>query len=530
MGKRDKKKGKGAEKTAAKTEKKVLQKMKKELAAKGEDEIEKLIAEFREQDKKRSAIVEEQCPPPSPRSAVSLCAHPDKEELVLFGGEYFNGNKTFMYNDLYFYNIKKDQWRILQCPVKPPPRCSHQAVMVSQCGGQMWVFGGEFASPTRSNFYHYKDLWVYHIAQQQWEQVKSPGAPSARSGHRMIASRKQLVVFGGFHESVRDYKYFNDVYVFDLEKYQWTKIDPVGKCPSPRSGCQLAPLIDGKVLLYGGYSREKVKKDVDRGTVHTDMFNLQLEEKNGVFKWKWVMVKQCGCQPIPRSGFSMATGPGNKAFVFGGVHDEDEDEESLTGIFHNDFYSIELDKGRWLPVILRGKPDKTEKKKRRKAKDEMDVGDENQSTDEEDISNKCKDISISEENKMEQVQTFSEDGIFTVKIGPQCSSTESNNDTLVCSSSDSERKSEVFTPHPRMNAGMVVKNGILYLYGGLYEDGDKQFTLSDMYAIDVHKMEDWKVIIPLNTELLEWVESEDSSSHGSSSEGSDDENDGMEVE
>lgn len=36
MGKKDKKKGKGAEKTALKTEKKALNKLKKTLAAKGE--------------------------------------------------------------------------------------------------------------------------------------------------------------------------------------------------------------------------------------------------------------------------------------------------------------------------------------------------------------------------------------------------------------------------------------------------------------------------------------------------------------
>lgn len=36
MGKKDKKKGKGAEKTAVKTEKRALNKLKKDLAAKGE--------------------------------------------------------------------------------------------------------------------------------------------------------------------------------------------------------------------------------------------------------------------------------------------------------------------------------------------------------------------------------------------------------------------------------------------------------------------------------------------------------------
>ena len=46
-----------------------------------------------------------------------------------------------------------------------------QAVLVSQGGGQLWVFGGEFTSPTESQFYHYKDLWCFHFASKRWEKV-----------------------------------------------------------------------------------------------------------------------------------------------------------------------------------------------------------------------------------------------------------------------------------------------------------------------------------------------------------------------
>lgn len=74
---------------------------------------------------------------------------------------------------------------------------------MSQKGGQMWIFGGEFASPTKSQFYHYKDLWVYHFAEKRWEQIKASGAPTSRSGHRMVASHKRLIIFGGFHESIK---------------------------------------------------------------------------------------------------------------------------------------------------------------------------------------------------------------------------------------------------------------------------------------------------------------------------------------
>jgi hypothetical protein len=72
----------------------------------------------------------------------------------------------------------------------------------------------------------------------------------------------------------------------------------------------------------------------------------------------------------------------------------------------------------------------------------------------------------------------SDDGIFKVTVGPATS--VASPQQYAESSSGAQH---VFTPSPRMNCGLVVKHGILYLYGGLVEDGDKQFTLSDFYSL-----------------------------------------------
>lgn len=59
--------------------------------------------------------------------------------------------------------------------------------------------------------------------------LRAPGGPSARSGHRMAHIKKQLIIFGGFHDNLRDYKYYNDVHIFNLETYVWHKIEVSGK-------------------------------------------------------------------------------------------------------------------------------------------------------------------------------------------------------------------------------------------------------------------------------------------------------------
>ena len=33
--------------------------------------------------------------------------------------------------------------------------------------------------------------------------IRAPGGPSARSGHRMVVYKKNIIVFGGFHDNIR---------------------------------------------------------------------------------------------------------------------------------------------------------------------------------------------------------------------------------------------------------------------------------------------------------------------------------------
>lgn len=49
-------------------------------------------------------------------------------------------------------------------------------------------------------------------------------------------------------------------------------------------------------------------------------------------------------------------------------------------------------------------------------------------------------------------------------------------------------------PCPRSSAMVAVKHGVLYVYGGMFEVGDRQVTLSDLHCIDLHRMDQWKVL------------------------------------
>ncbi|XP_006212474.2 kelch domain-containing protein 4 [Vicugna pacos] len=502
MGKKGKKekKGRGAEKTAAKMEKKVSKRSRKE-----EEDLEALIAHFQTLDAKKTQIVETPCAPPSPRLNASLSAHPEKDELILFGGEYFNGQKTFLYNELYIYNIRKDAWTKVDIPSPPPRRCAHQAVVVPQGGGQLWVFGGEFASPDGEQFYHYKDLWVLHLATKTWEQVRSPGGPSGRSGHRMVAWKRQLILFGGFHESTRDYIYYNDVYAFNLDTLTWSKLSPSGAGPTPRSGCQMSVTAQGSIVVYGGYSKQRVRKDVDRGIQHSDMFLLKSEEgREG--RWAWTRINPSGAKPTPRSGFSVAVAPNHQTLLFGGVCDKEE-EESLEGDFLNDLHFYDPARNRWFAGQLKGP--RSEKRRRRRGKKAEPGGADKQEVEH-----------TSTQEPLEVIrEVVAEDGtVVTIKQVLAAPGMAGRPESDV---EDSPEEAVVppVEPSPRSNAMLAVKHGRLYLYGGMFEAGDRQVTLSDLYCLDLHKMEEWTVLVEMDPETQEWLEETDSEEDSDEAEG-----------
>lgn len=68
--------------------------------------------------------------------------------------------------------------------------------------------------------------------------------------------------------------------------------------------------------------------------------------------------------------------------------------------------------------------------------------------------------------------------------------------------SASEASSSAQEPCPRSNAMLAVKHGLLYVYGGMFEAGDRQVTLSDLYCLDLHKMEEWKTLVEMDPSKL----------------------------
>ncbi|KAL9228416.1 hypothetical protein vseg_004002 [Gypsophila vaccaria] len=530
MGKKQKKPGKGKEKTEKKTAKAEVKKARRETKKLSpEDDIDAILMSIqKEEAKKKEVIVEENVPAPSPRSNCSLTINPLKEtELILYGGEFYNGNKTFVYGDLYRYDVEKQEWKLISSPNSPPPRSAHQAVAWKN---YLYIFGGEFTSPNQERFHHYKDFWVLDLKTNQWEQLNYKGAPSPRSGHRMILYKHKIIVFGGFYDTLREVRYLNDLHVFDLDQFKWQEIKPGPGAiwPSPRSAFQFAVYQD-EIFLYGGYFKEVLSdknSSSEKGVVHSDMWSLDPRT------WEWNKVKKSGMPPGTRAGFSMCVHK-KRAVLFGGVVDMEVEGDVMMSLFLNELYGFQMDNRRWYPLELR--KEKSGKDKSKKLAEEKHNGDS--------LGEKVAsvDMDASEVNTLNtKVNGQNVGNELGESIGEMSLETEDIDDINglgsmkdgksreTSNSKDSEHNPlpEVVKPCGRINACIAVGRDTLYLYGGMMEVKDQEITLDDLYTLNLSKLDEWKCLIPASES--EWVEASEDEDEGE--EDDDDEDDDSEED
>lgn len=529
MGKKNKKAGKGKEKTERKTAKAEEKRARRETKKiSPEDDIDAILLSIqKEEAKKKEVHVEDNVPAPSPRSNCSLNINPLKEtELILYGGEFYNGNKTYVYGDLYRYDVEKQEWKVISSPNSPPPRSAHQAVSWKN---YLYIFGGEFTSPNQERFHHYKDFWMLDLKTNQWEQLNLKGCPSPRSGHRMVLYKHKIIVFGGFYDTLREVRYYNDLYVFDLDQFKWQEIKPrLGSMwPSPRSGFQFFVYQD-EVVLYGGYSKEVStdKNQSEKGSIHSDLWSLDPRT------WEWSKVKKIGMPPGPRAGFSMCVHK-KRALLFGGVVDMEMKGDVIMSLFLNELYGFQFDNHRWYPLELR--KEKSTKDKLKKSSEqkpnssalqeklnpiEAEEFDANEKDENAEYYEEADEMESNIDNLSECVpnSVIVDDGVLAAKSGGKPYESKKKSDM------QKSLLPEIVKPCGRINSCMVVGKDTLYIYGGMMEINDREITLDDLYSLNLSKLDEWKCIIPASES--EWVEASEGEDEDDDEDDSEDEGNG----
>lgn len=482
-------KSKKLEQKAAKSEKKKA----KKLGDDDEDEqdIDEILAQFRKEQEAFEKVTIEPVERPIKRINGSMVASPvhGKRELLLFGGESVKttpqGSLSTFYNDLYSYSIDSDHWRKITSPNSPLPRSGH--AMCVHPSGIILLFGGEFSSPKQSTFYHYGDTWVLDAQTKEWMKVENKKSPLARSGHRMTYWKNYVLLHGGFRDLSASTTYMNDLWAFDVTSYKWHQIElpQTMSIPEPRSGHSFLPTAEG-AALYGGYSKVKgTKKGMLRGKVHQDSWLLKMKgDLKGV---SWERRKKSGFAPSPRVGCSLVSHRG-RGVLFGGVYDTEETEESLQSTFFNQLYAFQIESNRWFTLSLR-------KRKAPVIKKDKEV---NRHADLEENLSKLLDDKL-------QVDSGQSGDV----VQAQSPDVDADAD-----SSDDDREKREYPivntlPHARFNATLAVVDDQLFIYGGVWENGEREYNLDSMYSVDLGKLDGIKVYWEDLKELEEPLEGEE---------------------
>lgn len=154
----------------------------------------------------------------------------------------------------------------------------------------------------------------------------------------------------------------------------------------------------------------------------------------------------------------------------------------------NDLVRPMMNESKKMPFVV-WQGSKSEKKKRRRGKKEEQTNET-----EED-----KDIAQGPTEIIKEI--VAEDGtVMTIKevIPATRAAEESEEEEEEDEEEEAAAAAPLVEPCPRSSAMATVKHGKLYLYGGMFEVGDRQFTLSDLYSLDLHKMDQWEVLVEMD--------------------------------
>ncbi|XP_052823572.1 host cell factor 2 [Octopus bimaculoides] len=161
----------------------------------------------------------------------------------------------------------------------------------------------------------------------KWKRVTNTAGPCPRPrhGHRAVAIKDLMVVFGGGNEGIVD-----ELHVYNTATNQWFVPAVRGDIPP---GCAAYGFVCDatRILVFGGM--------VEYGKYSNELYELQAS------RWEWKRLKpkppKNGQPPCPRLGHSF-TLLGSKAYLFGGLANDSEDPKNNIPRYLNDLYSLEL--------------------------------------------------------------------------------------------------------------------------------------------------------------------------------------------
>ena len=401
-----------------------------------------------------------------------------KHYMIVFGGFYEALKDTRWYNDVCVLDLQTLQWLDI-----PHSKLTSRPEARSACNvglkGDVAVIHGGFSKlrnpTTKAESKVHTDAWLLNLKPilqgkpPTWERLSSrhKGAinPSNRSGTASVTYKDRMLLFGGVvdteeHHHRVDSVFYNELYAFDMERKTWFPVRV--KASSQKEGKtrrrrkkDVTEDVDDEVDQQEDDGSEEVSSD----------FEADDDTDNAAMSSGWDLDK------LRSNMFAFIDGHGN--IVYEKIEEEDNNES-----YDADTGEATKAKG---DVVDEAKEDDTDEEEEEEAKEEDNGEDEQEN---EVVNEAMIKMAIDVTQNIGNGNTQSSQG----HIVPSSSVMKVNKESGV---PEAVARTE---PLPRINATVVVRSNVLYVYGGLLEVGDREVTLDDCWAFDLRKRDKWRCL------------------------------------
>ncbi|VDM41388.1 unnamed protein product [Toxocara canis] len=163
----------------------------------------------------------------------------------------------------------------------------------------------------------------------KWKKIVNTTGPTPRPrhGHRAVAIKDLMIVFGGGNEGIVD-----ELHVYNTATNQWFVPAVRGDVPP---GCAAYGIVcDGtRIFIFGGM--------VEYGRYSADLYELQAS------RWEWRRLRARPPKtghpgPCPRLGHTFTLASNQVCYVFGGLANDSADPKNNIPRYLNDLFMIDL--------------------------------------------------------------------------------------------------------------------------------------------------------------------------------------------
>ncbi len=185
--------------------------------------------------------------------------------------------------------------------------------------------------------------------------------------------------------------------------------------------------------------------------------------------------------------------------MFGGVHDVEESEEGIESEFFDTLFAWNIERNRYFQL--------TPRRPKVALMKQADRGDLKRGR-----------------GKADEAELLRNLAALETKGSVADTSGEPAQDMDLDETPGKPVKPVLFTmPHPRFNAQLAVQDDMLYIFGGTYEQGDREFTFDEMWAIDLGKLDGVHEIYRRELDNWQGSDEEDSDTQSNDEDDSEDE-------